>query len=255
MTPGAALHVNTPNSTTTTSIFQAAASQTTRVTEWQDSSSAIMASVGPEGTISTTGNIHVYNTGYDIGAADYERLEINWDTNDATIATAAAGSGTLRDLKHYGQRVLTDAFDSAGLLKIYWRGNEKYRFETSALFPTVDGDNSLGKTGNRWATTYTYGISTNVETYTSGSVLLDDKNNVVLGDCSSGALTVDLQTAVGRRGLQYHIKKIDSTANVVTIDPSGTQTIDGQLSGVLSAQYNFLTIVSDNSNWFVIGSG
>lgn len=242
MTQDAALHVNSPNSATTTSIFRAAASQATRVAEWQDSSSSIMASVGSEGTISTTGSIHVFNSG-DIDGFDYERLEITWDSNIAYISTAIAGGGIQRQLWLEGQGVTALKLTSS-----------QVRVGTN-LRPNNASSFELGSNSTRWSTTYTDGISTNVETYTSGSVILDDKNNVVLGDCTSGALTVNLQTAVGRRGLQYNIKKIDSTANVVTIDPSGTQTIDGQLSGVLSAQYNFLTIVSDDSNWFVIGSG
>ena len=47
-------------------------------------------------------------------------------------------------------------------------------------------------------------------------------------DATSGALnTMTLPTAAGITGQTYTIKKIDSTANTVTIACTGGQTIDG----------------------------
>lgn len=240
------LHVISDSSPIVTSTFQAAVGQAVNVTEWQDSSSAIMASVGPEGTISTTGSIHVFNSG-DIDGFDYERLEIKWDANVATIDSTAAGAGIQRRMNLNAADLV---FQSSGVNKFLIDPSINYSYQT--LQPGTGSTYTLGASPRRWSTTYTDGFSTNVETYGSGSVLLDDKNNVVLGDCTSGALTVNLQTAVGRRGLQYHIKKIDSSANTLTIDADGTETIDGQLTQVLNTQYQSLTIVSDDSNWFII---
>lgn len=74
---------------------------------------------------------------------------------------------------------------------------------------------------------------------------------VVLCNCTSNAITVSLPTAVGNEAI-YNIKKTDSTANAVTIDPSGAQTIDGAATAVISVQFASLTLVSDGSNWHVI---
>jgi hypothetical protein len=55
-------------------------------------------------------------------------------------------------------------------------------------------------------------------------------------------------------GLQFHIKKIDSTANTVSIEPDdpGPELIDGAVQAVISTQYDSITVVSDGSNWFII---
>jgi hypothetical protein len=197
--------------------------------------------------------LNVYNTYTD--ASNYERLEVKWDTNVATISAAAAGTGTLRDLKHYGQRVLTDGFDSAGLLKIYWRGNERYRFETGACFPTVDSASSSGKTNFRWSTTYTDGIATDVETFTATDTL-DLLNQVCLCNATTGNITLNLPVASSTpSGTQYQIKKIDSSSNTVIITPNsgGGDLIDGSATYTLSNQWEGVIIVCDGGDWYVTG--
>jgi len=54
--------------------------------------------------------------------------------------------------------------------------------------------------------------------------------------------------------LHFHIKKIDSSANTVSIEPDdpGPELIDGAVSAIISTQYNSITVVSDGSNWFII---
>ena len=49
-----------------------------------------------------------------------------------------------------------------------------------------------------------------------------------------------------------NIKKIDSSANTVTIDPAGSATIDGSLTKVLTTQYDNLTIQWDGTNWHIL---
>lgn len=75
---------------------------------------------------------------------------------------------------------------------------------------------------------------------------------VILADATSGAITVNLLTAVGRNGKVYAVKKIDASANAVTVDTAGTETIDGAATKVLSTQYASTMLVSNNANWFVI---
>jgi hypothetical protein len=38
----------------------------------------------------------------------------------------------------------------------------------------------------------------------------------------------------------------------VTLDPNGSQTIDGDLTFVISTQYEAIEIESDGANWWVI---
>lgn len=73
----------------------------------------------------------------------------------------------------------------------------------------------------------------------------------ILGDATGGAFTITLPTAVAATA-RYAIKKKDSSANAVTIATTGSQTIDGVTTRVLSTQYAGYEIFSDGANWFVV---
>lgn len=74
---------------------------------------------------------------------------------------------------------------------------------------------------------------------------------IVLCDCTSTNITVNLPTAVSNTAT-YYIKKTDSSANTVTIDGATTETIDGGTTAVIRAQYAAVEIISDNANWQVV---
>ena len=71
-------------------------------------------------------------------------------------------------------------------------------------------------------------------------------------DATSGAITVNLPTISGNTGRQYTIKKIDSSANAVTVDGSGAETIDGSTTAVINSQYESITIQATSSEWGII---
>jgi hypothetical protein len=73
----------------------------------------------------------------------------------------------------------------------------------------------------------------------------------VLGDATSGAITITLPTAVGAIGRTYIIKRTNSGANNVTITTTSSQTIDGVTTFTLSNQYDTITVVSDGANWMI----
>ncbi|MFN8252754.1 MAG: hypothetical protein U0V75_12855 [Ferruginibacter sp.] len=69
---------------------------------------------------------------------------------------------------------------------------------------------------------------------------------------SSGAITINLPTASGCSGRVYAIKKVSGVALNVTIDPFGSENIDGASTRILSVQYEGVLVQSDGSNWYVI---
>lgn len=72
-------------------------------------------------------------------------------------------------------------------------------------------------------------------------------------DCTSGTFDVTLISAVGRAGKIQHIK--NSGSGLITIKTASAQTIDGIASGSLVLdQYTSLTVVSDGTNWKIIGN-
>ena len=57
-------------------------------------------------------------------------------------------------------------------------------------------------------------------------------------------------SGIARR--RYTVKKTDSSANAVTIDGNGAETIDGATTQALAAQYDALEVVTDGVEWFVV---
>lgn len=80
------------------------------------------------------------------------------------------------------------------------------------------------------------------------------KDHVILlcdAATAGGNITVNLPTAVSNTAM-FTIKKTDSGANTIIIDPSSTQTIDGNTTFTLFTQYDSITLISNGSNWFII---
>lgn len=92
---------------------------------------------------------------------------------------------------------------------------------------------------NVTSTTYT-------ATETSGRIVI-----LVDAATAGGNVTVNLPTAVGNTA-EFIVKKIDSGVNTVTIDGSGSETIDGTTTKVIYTQYVSISMVSNNANWFII---
>jgi len=86
---------------------------------------------------------------------------------------------------------------------------------------------------------------------TGGSVTLGKTNAVYLVNVD--AQTITLPTAVGIRGRTYTIKTI-APAETATITNALSQTIDGATSYSLSASNKFVTVISDNAAWWIIGN-
>ena len=77
-------------------------------------------------------------------------------------------------------------------------------------------------------------------------------NRTIFADASSGDITIDLPTASGIGGRIYNIKKIDTTSNKVVLNPSGSETIDGELTVDIIRAYESVTLQSDGANWYII---
>ena len=84
------------------------------------------------------------------------------------------------------------------------------------------------------------------------TVLDDDGVSVITVDASSAAVTITLPTAADNEGRVLHIKKIDSSANNVTVDGEGSETIDDQTTQTISAQYDDMRIVCDSNEWWIL---
>lgn len=90
-------------------------------------------------------------------------------------------------------------------------------------------------------------------TVTSANLTLSKAHDIVAVNSTSAALTITLPTAGGISGRRYTVKKTDASVNAVKLQASGTQKIDGVAFLLLSTQWKYVTVISDGSNWLVIG--
>jgi len=96
-------------------------------------------------------------------------------------------------------------------------------------------------------------IDFNVVTKTT-SATLTPSETVVLADASTASFTITLPSAGSTPYTIFFIKKIDaSLSNIVTIQGTGGQTIDGLPSIQLTHRGEAVMLESDGSNWRVLG--
>jgi hypothetical protein len=72
-------------------------------------------------------------------------------------------------------------------------------------------------------------------------------------DASGAARVVNLPAASTMSGKVLRVIKTDSSSNTVTVDGNGSETINGQLTWVLSRSYEYVEIISTGSAWIVLG--
>jgi hypothetical protein len=106
-------------------------------------------------------------------------------------------------------------------------------------------------TGALYSTGTIYGIGVVSKTTTYVVAYADA---MVLCDANGGAFAVTLPNVSGAIGWTTTIKKTDASANAITVTRSGSSTIDGANTVVLSAQYRSVTVRCDGTNFHVIGS-
>lgn len=79
-------------------------------------------------------------------------------------------------------------------------------------------------------------------------------DHTLRADATGGAFSVTLPTATNVAGKVFVFKKIDASANVVTVATTSSQTIDGSTTYSLATQNKYVTVQSDGTNWIVIGN-
>lgn len=93
------------------------------------------------------------------------------------------------------------------------------------------------------------GVSAKASNFSVGT---GEDRMVYPADATSGAITAALPSFAGvYDGFEVTIKKIDASANAVTVDASGSETIDDALTVALASRYASVTLVCDKtaSKW------
>jgi len=96
--------------------------------------------------------------------------------------------------------------------------------------------------------------SSSVVTWTNTVYSVTNNNATILVNHPSAPFGVVLPSASTVVGQQYQIKKIDSSANAVTVSTTSSQTIDGNLTYSLATIYKSVTLQSDGSNYYIFAA-
>lgn len=76
-------------------------------------------------------------------------------------------------------------------------------------------------------------------------------DEVILVDAFNGAVTITLPRVSTVNGQLLRIKKVDSSANAVTVDGYGAERIDGQTAQQILFQYDSMTLTARNT-WHIV---
>jgi len=125
----------------------------------------------------------------------------------------------------------------------------------------IDAGGTLYAADNYWTSITRNGVlvylqgdrrSLSIPATKTTTYAITQDNEVVLADATGGAFDVDLPAAAGCKGWLETIKKIDSSANAVTVDPDGVETIDADTTLILDSQYSSAQIVCDGTEWWIV---
>jgi hypothetical protein len=206
------------------------------------------------GTLDTEvgGSMRLFNLGSDadVAAGDTEYGYVQMDAGTLKIGVDATGTGsTVKPVNFY-----TDSsfgFKATG-------GSTRFNITSSDVVtylnfkPSNDGTKNSGSITNYWARTFSNAVFNNIETITAATDSLVTTDTTLLCDCTSNDISLTIPTSSSDySGNRYEIKKIDSSANTVTITPT-SRTIDGAATATITTQYESITIVSDGTNWFIV---
>ena len=97
------------------------------------------------------------------------------------------------------------------------------------------------------------GIAYNANSITvTTSYVVKPEDHTVLVNAASGAVTITIPPPGARAYPFLVVKKIDASANAVTVDPAGSATIDGASTFTLGSQYQGVSLHANALSWYVL---
>ena len=217
--------------------------------------SVLTFAAGATGAATCAGNINMPEDGQ-IGISGAETITFDGTGNYITVSDSAlfrVGTNTPSVATSAGDAYISGDFEVAGTIYTGLGGGGIGRNASVLTFAT-------GSTG---AATFAgevaaAGLKPQVDTESTTPVTVDDTMSTILVNAGVGVIVVDLPAlAAGNAGRIYFIKKIDASANAVTITPNvgGGDLIDGAVTYALSAQYDGVIIQSNGSTeWYILAA-
>ena len=199
--------------------------------------------------------------------ANYDGLSRNawpgtWSTNGThPIILDTEQRGGLRYVSGSGTDTLVNipsGMLQAGMLAYV---ASDYHADVSAdkyyKYSILDGESRDSDTGflpnnsGNWSEFTTGGSSTRTYNNVTSHFSMTENSDVVFLDTSSSMINVYLPTAVGKGGKEL-LFKMKAGSNSGVLVASGSQTIDGNSVFAMYHRYGSYSLISDDSNWFIV---
>ena len=179
-----------------------------------------LLSISATGNVSTSGNLF---TGAHYTSGGY--FWANGAIYTGSSGSAAGGSP--------GQIQFNQAGLLAGANVTYFAGNSD----------VVTGGNLYVTSGLFWAGNNQNALSDTVSSISSSQSLTGTNRFII----ASGTITLTLPLATATSTYKYNIK--NAGTGQITVNPSGTQLIDGQTSMIILNQYSVMGVLWDGAMW------
>lgn len=106
---------------------------------------------------------------------------------------------------------------------------------------------------SRWADLVARLQRLSVRAVTTATTLTEN-DDVLTVATAGGAVTVTLPLVAGTRGKLYYVKKTDASANNLTLDGNGSETIDGAATVAWNTQWLTKVVVSTGAEWLTVST-
>ena len=200
--------------------------------------------------------------------ANYDGLTRNawpgtWSTNGThPIALDVELRGGLRYISGSGTDTLVNIPSGMlqdGMLAYVASGyHADISSDTYYKYSILDGESRNGDTGflpnasGNWSQfSLSGGSSTRTYNNVTSDFSMSDSSDVVFLDTTSNSINVYLPTAVGNGGKEL-LFKFKTGSNSGVLVGSGVETVDGSATYPLYHQNQSISLISDNSNWYVV---
>jgi hypothetical protein len=174
------------------------------------------------------------------------------------------GTGSALSLTHNGTDSVVS--NTVGSLQLNGADSSEVAFNTSGFDVDFRVQSSVGTSNllvqgnsgfvgiNATAlnSTLNVGGSVSYQVNIETDVTLDSTHFAVLVNADIADRVINLPPVSGLAGRVYHIKKIDSSNNIVTINPDGAEIIDGASTQTLNVQFQSVSLISDGTQWFIL---
>lgn len=197
-------------------------------------------------------SVRFYTTYTD--ASNYARVQIDassaYNGLGAGLFNIAAGSGSVANF-HFG---------TLGASSSYIVTNSTRRWQVDAnghLLAVADNTYDIGASAATRPRILYVGTSIiNSGSLSYGYLSRASSYTATGSDCvikvTAAGQAITLPTAVGAQGRIYTIKL--TAVGTCTVNTTSSQTIDASTTYSLSAQYKYVTVMSDNANWIIIAN-